>query len=633
GVPGDMEQTDRGDTEVREQRALWKTRTDHLPKNYVTHPVVEAPEGVAFLDQEALLHEIDQLSRDRTTAVLAIDTYPGADVADIVRTVTAHAPNADIVRLEDVAALPSHDLEALLAPFLTDDRVFGRMNDLEITDLYDGDKLAQLRRDLDHRRGRTIVIGWGATLVAPERSVKVLVDMARWEIQSRQRAGQPNWMAGNPDEEPLRKYKRSFFIEWRVADRHKSDRFDEFDFVLDGNRSFESTFAVSGRGARSLLRETTRRPFRVKPFFDPGVWGGYWMEHAIGLEPQDKPYAWCFDCVPEENSMLFEDAAGKTLELPAIDAVLLEAEGLLGNAIVRRFGREFPIRFDLLDTMGGQNLSLQVHPMPEYIRERFGMDYTQDESYYLLDAEPDAVTYLGLRDDIDPSAMLGALERSQETGEPFDADRYVSVWPTKPHDHFLIPAGTVHCSGGGTMVLEVSATPYIFTFKLWDWGRLGLDGRPRPIHLEHGRENIQWDRTTGWTRDQLVNDIRTVTDTDEHTEEITGLHEQEFIQTRRHWFSEPITLRTGGTVRVHNLVSGEAAVISSPVDAFEPYEVHFAETFIVPAAVDEYTVSPVGAPTRTPRHGILVASVRGASNITEDTEQDDRAAIAKGDRA
>jgi hypothetical protein len=55
----------------------------------------------------------------------------------------------------------------------------------------------------------------------------------------------------------------------------------------------------------------------------------------------------------------------------------------------------------------------------------------------------------------------------------FDDARFVNQIPARKHDHFLIPAGTVHCSGSGTMVLEISATPYIFTFKLWDWGRLG----------------------------------------------------------------------------------------------------------------------------------------------------------------
>lgn len=72
--------------------------------------------------------------------------------------------------------------------------------------------------------------------------------------------------------------------------------------------------------------------------------------------------------------------------------------------------------------------------------------------------------------------MTSALYESQYTGNTFDVDRFVNKWPAKKHDHFLIPNGTVHCSGAGAMVLEISATPSIFTFKLWDWGRLGLDG-------------------------------------------------------------------------------------------------------------------------------------------------------------
>ena len=62
------------------------------------------------------------------------------------------------------------------------------------------------------------------------------------------------------------------------------------------------------------------------------------------------------------------------------------------------------------------------------------------------------------------------------------------------------------------MVLEISATPYIFTFKLWDWGRLGLDGKPRPVHIQHGKHVIE-DRRSRWVKENLVNARRTIQDT------------------------------------------------------------------------------------------------------------------------
>src|SRR5208283_3128776 len=134
---------------------------------------------------------------------------------------------------------------------------------------------------------------------------------------------------------------------------------------------------------------------------------------------------------------------------------------LLGEDIHVRFGAEFPIRFDFLDTIGGGNLSLQVHPLLEYIREHFGMPYTQDESYYLLDAEADAVVYLGFKEGVDRNQFESDLWKAQDGGAPFPAERYVNVWPVEKHSHLSIPAGTIHCSGRNSMVLEISATPYI----------------------------------------------------------------------------------------------------------------------------------------------------------------------------
>lgn len=77
-------------------------------------------------------------------------------------------------------------------------------------------------------------------------------------------------------------------------------------------------------------------------------------------------------------------------------------------------------------------------------------------------------------------------------------------------------------------------------------------------------------------------------------EERTGLHEREFIETRRHWFNKKVLHNTEGGVNVLNLVEGREAVVESPTGKFKPFIVHYAETFIIPAAVGEYTITPYG---------------------------------------
>lgn len=164
------------------------------------------------------------------------------------------------------------------------------------------------------------------------------------------------------------------------------------------------------------------------------------------------------------------------------------------------------------------------------------------------------------------------------------------------------------------MVLEISATPYIFTFKLWDWGRLGLNGLPRPIHIDHGIANIAWDRDTAWVQKNLINRIERIEEGPVWKEERTGLHELEFIETRRHWFTGPTPHDTYGTVNVLNLVEGEAATVESPSGKFEPFVVHYAETFIVPAAVGQYTISPSGDSLGR-RCGTIKAYVRSSRTV------------------
>ncbi len=525
-------------------------------------------------------------------SVLCVEVYPGAFVEEIERALSEGLQPACEIRTRTLFK-DAREIDGMLAPFLGDDPVFGRMNSLELEDFFSPARLESARTAVQSPgEGWVLVVGTGAALVAREPNLLVYTDMARWEIQSRQRRGEVgNLAAENLPENPSRKYKRAFFVDWRAADRLKKKLLPRIDFLLDTNDRQQPKM-IPGDALREGLQVAAHRPFRVVPYFDPGPWGGHWMEKICDL-PRDAPnHAWCFDCVPEENSLLlgFGDAQ---IELPASDLVFSHPRELLGEAIYSRFGAEFPIRFDFLDTMDGGNLSLQVHPLTEYIRDTFGMNYTQDESYYLLDAKEDGSVYLGLKEGINPDAFLRDLRRGQE-GTAVPVEKYVNKWPARKHDHFLIPAGTVHCSGRNSMVLEISATPYIFTFKLWDWGRLGLDGQPRPIHLDHGAANIQWNRTTEWVSRNLINRVGPLASGPGWREERTGLHEKEFVETRRHWFTGPVPHHTGGRVNVLNLVEGREAIVESPAGRFEPFVVHYVETFIVPAAVGPYTLRPSG---------------------------------------
>jgi mannose-6-phosphate isomerase class I len=564
--------------------------------NYDKFPSVAVPDAHASAVEgwPAIAEAIRRASGG--SGVVVIDCYSGVDARQVARELSARLEAACVV-ISDELMLSPPTVDQLVEPFVGgSDPVFGWLSGLELAAFFDPSKLATARDRIAAAGGQLVlVIGTGASIVHDRPSILVYADLPRWEGQLRMRRGEvANLGAANQGHKWSLQYKRAFFIDWRVCDRHKRTLLGGVDLFLDTTSPDHPKLADGNAIRRGLLHCTTR-PFRIVPFFDPAPWGGQWMKGVCGLDSAPANYGWCFDCVPEENSLVL-NLDGVCLELPSIDLVFAQPERLLGSRVYARFGAEFPIRFDFLDTMGGGNLSFQVHPTTDYIQQHFGMHYTQDESYYLLDAGEGASVYLGLKSGIDSGEMMQALEEAQrDPAKPFDADRYSNAWPARKHDHFLIPAGTVHCSGAEAMVLEISATPYIFTFKLWDWGRLGLDGRPRPIHLDHGRHVIDWRRDTAWTQTNLINHVESVAAGDGWREERSGLHETQFIETRRHWFTSTVPHHTGGGVNVLNLVEGEEITVESPSHAFEPFIVHYAETFIVPAAVDAYTIRPSGS--------------------------------------
>ena len=297
-------------------------------------------------------------------------------------------------------------------------------NYINITELLQIDKLEKIKREISQiKSGKILVYGIGASLIPHDKLV--YFDLTRWEIQQRFRDNSlDNWNAKNFTEDVLKKYKRAFFIEWRILDNHKKRLLKNIDYYLDTNIK-ENPKMITGENLLKGFEKTVAKPFRLVPFFDPGVWGGQWMKKICDLDREKKNFAWCFDCVPEENSINLK-FNNVVVQVPAINLVFNNPKELLGDKVHAKFGTEFPIRFDFLDTFDGQNLSLQVHPLTEYIQEKFGMHYTQDESYYILDAKENAVVYLGVKENINPQEMIDALDRAQTGQEIFDDTKYVN---------------------------------------------------------------------------------------------------------------------------------------------------------------------------------------------------------------
>ncbi|OLR60069.1 mannose-6-phosphate isomerase [Anaerostipes sp. 494a] len=572
---------------------------------YDLYPEIKVPKFQgAWRGYEQIAEEIKK-SIQKEKTIIAIESYIGVNNQEIKENlVDTLQPELEI--FADDLAFDGDIITKMVKRNLTDDRVFGVMSHQTLDEFYDENALKQAESKVKEAKGLVVIYGTGASLVT-EPDILIYADLARWECQCRYRSGGTNWKVSNSEEDALKKNKRGYFFEWRMCDRLKDKLHSQIDFLLDTNVVNDPKM-VSGDDYRYGLSLTVEQPFRVVPYFDASVWGGQWMKEKFNLDPEADNFGWAFDGVPEENS-LYLRYGDVRVEVPSLNVIHQYPNELLGPKVHSRFGKEFPIRFDYLDTMEGGNLSLQVHPLTEYIQDKFGMHYTQDESYYILDAKEDATVYLGVKEGIRLDDMVGDLEKAQEEDYRFPDEKYVNCFPAKKHDHFLIPAGTVHCGGSNVVVLEISATPYIFTFKLWDWGRIGLDGRPRPVHINHGKENILLERKTDWVKENLINNVQTLQETDSYKEERTGLHELEFIETRRHWFEETVELDTKESVNMLNLIEGDTAIVESVDGSFEPYEVHYGETFIIPAQLKKYKITPVGN-TDKKKLGLIQAFVR-----------------------
>lgn len=572
-------------------------------QNYDLNPCINVSDnnGDVVVGNHNLI-ELIKSQIDHGNKIFIFDLYPGVDKDSLISLLKEI--NYKLLIETDTCKLPESDLHHMFDHNITDDRVFGYMVSSRLEKCFNMNEVANAKSKIEEHKDEVIfIVGVGASIFA-KGDIHYYFDITRWEIQLRFRSGGSNWMFDNSEAPNLTKYKIGFFLEWRLADTHKIDNFQTVDYWVDANER-EELKVIHSKSFHTAFEKIAKEPFRMNPYFDESAWGGQWMKNMFGLDKDAKNFGWSFDGVPEENSVSFIFGENKAI-FPTMNLIKLFPKDLLGERVYNTFGPEFPIRFDLLDTYEGGKLSLQVHPTVDYIKKTFGMNFTQDESYYILDATENSFVYIGLKDGIDKEAMLADLEAANRGEIMFDADKYINKIPVKKHDHILIPAGTIHCSGNDTMVLEISATPYIFTFKLWDWGQIGLDGLPRPVHINHGKVNIDWDRNTDWVMDNLFHREEVIQKDDHCLVERTGLHELEFIDTIRYTFDDKAEINLNDSVAVLNLVEGKEALIKSVDGSWEPKKIHYGETFIVPASVGKFTIESYEGK----KAGLILATVR-----------------------
>jgi mannose-6-phosphate isomerase len=220
-------------------------------------------------------------------------------------------------------------------------------------------------------------------------------------------------------------------------------------------------------------------PFSFLPILKPRVWGGRRLASLGKTLGGEAPIgeSWELSNLAEGQSLVAEGPLGGT---PLGELVRERAPELLGP--VRLDGGAFPLLVKYIDA--AETLSVQVHP-DAAISARLG-GRPKSEAWYILDAKPGAVIYLGLR----PGTSRVELEAA------IAADRLetlLRVRPVRPGDVVPVVPGTIHAIGAGVLLAEVQQ-PSDTTYRLYDWGRLGLDGKPRALHLAEALQSIVFEQ-------------------------------------------------------------------------------------------------------------------------------------------
>lgn len=212
---------------------------------------------------------------------------------------------------------------------------------------------------------------------------------------------------------------------------------------------------------------------RLAPAFKDYLWGGSIIKEKYGVTDMDKvAEAWVLSTHKDGQSVVIDGSLkGKTL---AEVLTLMGEEALGKNAADFEM---FPQMIKIIDAE--QSLSIQVHPSDEYALKNEGQ-YGKTEMWYILDAKDGAGIYYSVKKECTKEELQAAIESGK-------IDDVLSFIPVKKGESYFIPSGTVHAIGAGLLIAEVQQNSNV-TYRVYDYGRVGADGKPRELHIEKALE-------------------------------------------------------------------------------------------------------------------------------------------------
>jgi mannose-6-phosphate isomerase class I len=224
------------------------------------------------------------------------------------------------------------------------------------------------------------------------------------------------------------------------------------------------------------------------------------------------------------------------------------------------------------------------------MQSNFNEEMPQDESYYILDAKENSNVYLGFQENINEQEFRLQIEKSFHESVSIQIENYIQSHKSKKHDFFSIPHGTIHGSGKNNLVLEISSAPYIFTFKIYDWLRLDLDGRPRTLNIDRAFRNLDFSRKGDLIK-QHINNIKVIYENSDCKIHCLSTNDEQYYDVHRIDLKSSFEFKTSDCFSVLSLVEGDSIEVETQNGYKKRF--YYAETFIIPAAAVSFILTNI----------------------------------------